>query len=181
MSNINHWPEELKASVLAGVDQLLDQLEGQESFTLRQAEAQILSWGQTVGNRALQAVVSQAGKGYEGPRLPCPCGGVRKFVNYRQRQILTMLGVILIPRAYYHCAPCRTGYAPLDERLEIGNLGLSEGMQRALGRLSGHMSFQEAVETLEEIIRLSVGHETARAVTEAIGAELHLSHRKAVE
>ena len=181
MTNISHWREELKADVLADVDQLLDWLEGQGSFTLRQAEAQILNWVQTVGNRVLQGVINQAGKGYEGPRLPCSCGGVRKFVNYRQRQILTMLGVIHIPRAYYHCASCETGYTPLDGRLEIGNLGLSEGVQRALGRLSGYMSFQEAVETLEEIMHLSVGHETARAVTEAIGAELLVSRRKAVE
>lgn len=82
-----------------------------------------------------------------------------------------MLGVIHLSQAHYHCASGKTSYAPLDARLEMGRFSLSEGPQRAMSPPTAYMSNEEAVDTLEEITRLHVGHETARAVVESVGAE----------
>jgi hypothetical protein len=65
--------------------------------------------------------------GYRGPRVPCGKGHQAVFVDYRSKQVQTVLSRILVRRAYYHCTLCEGGLAPKDSDLDIVSTSFSPG------------------------------------------------------
>ena len=52
--------------------------------------------------------------------MTCPhCREDARFVNYRPKQVTTLLGDIRLPRAYYHCPHCSRGLFPWDQTLRV--------------------------------------------------------------
>ena len=60
-----------------------------------------------------------ADRGYRGPRIPCGRGHEAVFAGYRDKSFDTVLGLVTVTRAWYHCAACGHGLAPRDAELGV--------------------------------------------------------------
>jgi hypothetical protein len=124
-----------------------------------------------IGARLLQAGVAARGPGKTGARRACACGGEACFEGYRPKGVQTVVGWVVLRRAYYACAACGHGHCPLDAALGLTRDSLSPGVRRLAGRLGALLPFAEAAQTLRETARVSLSASTVRAVTEAIGQQ----------
>ena len=75
----------------------------------------------------LLAKMLDSDPGYRGPRVRCRLGHEADFIDYRSKNVLTVLSRIQIRRAYYHCATCQAGVIPKDADLDIVATSFSPG------------------------------------------------------
>ena len=152
------------------VTALLEWVEETAALDLAAAEARVRDGVRALGARLLGAGLAARGAGQEGPRRPCACGGQAAFEGYRAKEVQTLVGWITLRRAYYHCAACGRGQAPLAGRLGLARDSHSPGVRRRLGRFGARLPFAQAAEELAEAAGVRTSPSTVRVVTEAIGA-----------
>jgi hypothetical protein len=133
------------------------------------AEQEVLARLRGLGARLVEAEVARRGAGKAGAGQPCPCGGTAAFEGYRTKQVQTLLGWIGVRRAYYACAGCGRGRAPLDARLGLARDSHSPGVRRLASRFGGLLPFAQAAATLAEATGVRLSPSTARTVSEAVG------------
>jgi len=124
-----------------------------------------------VGAVVLEQLLNTEGGGYEGSRRSCPNGHGAVFVEYRPKQVLTVLGPVEVERAYYHCPTCQAGIIPRDEALDIVGSSFSPGVRRMMGRVGSKESFQEGQEDLKELASLEVTAKQVERVSEQLGQQ----------
>ena len=88
----------------------------------------------------------------------------------RARHLQGLVGEYALVRAYYHCAACSQGDAPLDAELGLGPGALSPGLSRVACRLGIEEAFAPAAEVLWETLQVAVPAESVRRITEGLGA-----------
>ena len=93
------------------------------------------------GAALLQAVPDGEGHGYAGPAADCPAGHRAVYSGSRDKTVTTVLGQVRITRAWYHCAACRHGFAPRDQRLGIAGGSLSPGLAEMTALAGAEVSF----------------------------------------
>ncbi len=92
-----------------------------------------------------------ADTGHRGQRIDCGAGHHAEFVGYRDKNIDTGLGRIVLRRAYYHYAACRRGIVPRDEDLGVAAVSLLPGLRRMTARAAAAEPFATAAELLAEL------------------------------
>jgi hypothetical protein len=125
-----------------------------------------------VGGRLLGQLLNADGGGYRGARIPCGQGHQAAFVDYRRKEVLTVLAPVPVQRASYHCAPCAGGVIPKDQALDIVGTAFSPGVRRLMGRVGGKEAFAEGRRDLAELAGIVVTTKAVERVAEAIGAEI---------
>jgi hypothetical protein len=70
-------------------------------------------------------------------RRPCGCGGMARWVEWRSKAILTLLGRLTYGRVYFHCAQCGKGEGLGDRQWGLYKTRTSPGVKQLLGYLSG--------------------------------------------
>ena len=145
---------------------------------LEEGEADLEAWEMSlrermhrVGAVVLEQLLNTEGGGYEGSRRCCPNGHGAVFVEYRPKQVLTVLGPVEVERAYYHCPTCQAGIIPRDEALDIVGSSFSPGVRRMMGRVGSKESFQEGQEDLKELASLEVTAKQVERVSEQLGQQ----------
>lgn len=142
----------------------------EEPATLEDIEVSFRETMLRVGGRFIECYVRSRRFGYQGRRVTCSCGGVAESVGYRPKQIQTIIGDASIERAYYYCRGCKSGFAPIDEELELTRRSFSRTVERAVCRLAVVESFEAAAEDLYDISGVSVSAKEAQLLSEAVGA-----------
>jgi hypothetical protein len=71
-----------------------------------------------LGGKLLERVLNHDRWG-AGLKVKCKAGHGAVFVDYRSKELTTVLGMINLRRAYYYCAECNQGVLPRDEQLDI--------------------------------------------------------------
>jgi hypothetical protein len=122
-------------------------------------------WGQGL----LQRVVSKGPAGYTGSGRSCSCGGWKRFVGYRSKNIHTTVGWIEIRRAYYYCSLCGAGESPYDRASGLGAESLSVGLARACCTLAVANSFGESSRIIQELFGQDVSANTVERVVHHVG------------
>ena len=85
-------------------------------------------------------------KGYHGSSCACACGRSARFVNWRPKRVLSLVGEMELNRAYYHCAACGCGLVPWYLHLAIGHRHLTPAAEE-ITTLAGTLdSFAQASE-----------------------------------
>jgi hypothetical protein len=106
--------------------------------------------------------------------MSCPdCHEAAKFVGYRPKTFVSLLGEIRLERAYYHCPRCHAGFVPWDEALRLSADALTPGA-REVTCLAGILSsFAEgSVAALPKLTGLRLGESTVERATEAAGRDV---------
>lgn len=92
-----------------------------------------------------------ADPGHRGPRVDCGAGHPAEFVGYRAKTIDTVLGPVELRRAWYHCAECGRGLAPLDDELGTAGVSLSPGLRTMVARAAEAVPFAKAKDLLADL------------------------------
>ena len=125
-----------------------------------------------VGGRVLEGVLNADSAGTRGERVTCSKGHPAELVDYRIKDVTTVLGPIKLRRAYYHCACCREGVIPRDGEMDIDGTGFSPGVRRLMGRVGGKEPFDEGRRDLGELAGIVVKTKQVERVSEGIGHQV---------
>ena len=117
--------------------------------------------------------------GHRGPRIDCGAGHSAEFVDYRDKNLDTVLGRITLRRAYYHCRICKRGIVPRDDDLGVTGASLSPGLRRMAARAAAAEPFATAAELLAELAGIRLTDKRIERSAEADGAAV--AHRLAAE
>ena len=126
----------------------------------------------SVGGTLLERILNEGNGGYKGPWVRCGCGGKARFVEYRDKQIRSILGAIRVRRAYYSCRNCHRGQSPLDKALDVVGSGFSPGLRRLSSRVGAKESFAQGSEDLRELAGVEVETKEVERISERIGEEI---------
>jgi len=104
----------------------------------------------------------------------CPhCGASSRFVEYRAKGIVSLLGELSLERGYYHCRSCRRGHVPWDVILRLSAQRFTPGAEEIVCLAGIQESFGKAAQrTLPKLAGLRVSESTVERTTEAAGARL---------
>jgi hypothetical protein len=103
-----------------------------------------------LGGSTLEQLLA-AGRGHRGPRVPCGQGHEAVFAGYRDKSFDTVLGLVTVTRAWYHCAACGHGLAPRDAELGIQGQSMSPGLAAMNDLAAAAGPFAGAARLLEEL------------------------------
>jgi hypothetical protein len=117
-------------------------------------------------------LLNAGGGGYKGPQADCGRGHKARFVEFRGKGLLTVLGPVRLRRAYYWCEACGGGLAPKDEELDVVKTGFSPGVRRMIGRVGAKEPFDEGRRDLEELAGLTLTAKALERVAEALGEQV---------
>ncbi len=118
---------------------------------------------------------------YVGPQRPCACGGIARYAGRRRKTFESVLGLLTLERAYYHCTACGTGFYPRDRALGLEGGKLSPGVLRMVGMVGAMVSFEEGHELLRELAGVEVSTKHVERAAESLGREAAQDERRVVE
>lgn len=110
--------------------------------------------------------------GHRGQKIPCGKGHQARFVDYRGKEMETVLSAIHVNRAYYYCAICKRGMAPKDSDLDIVGTSFSPGLRRLMARVGGKEAFDEGRRDLEELAGIFVTTKAVERISECVGEDI---------
>jgi hypothetical protein len=126
-----------------------------------------------IGGVLLEKLLNSDGGGYHGTRIQC-CGQGHgaELVEYRGKEVLTVLSRVAVQRAYYYCPVCAGGVIPKGEELDIVGTCFSPGVRRLMGHVGGKDSFAEGRKDLEELAGIMVKTRSVERVSEVLGGQI---------
>jgi hypothetical protein len=106
--------------------------------------------------------------------MTCPhCQQSSRFVEYRAKSFLSLVGDLRLSRAYYHCAHCHQGHVPWEETLRLSPERLTLAAREVLALAGIQESFGKAAgRTLRKLAGIQVSESTVQRGTEAAGEQL---------
>jgi hypothetical protein len=125
-----------------------------------------------MGGVLLEKLLNSDGAGYRGTHLDCGKGHPAEFVEYRGKQILTVLSSVTVQRAYYHCPDCQSGLIPKDQELDIVGSSFSPGVRRMMGRVGAKQPFEQGRNDLEELAGVVVQTKQVERISAQLGVQV---------
>ena len=122
-----------------------------------------------VGGVMLEQLINSDGGDYRGRRLSCEQGHGYEFKEYRDKEVLTVLGRIRIRRAYYYDSGCERGYCPKDKDLDIEGTSFSPGVRRMMAKVGAYRPFGKGREDLKELAGVEVNGKALERVSYGLG------------
>lgn len=106
--------------------------------------------------------------------MNCPrCKEPARFVGYRPKGIMSLVGAMQLSRPYYHCTHCEEGIWPWDEILHLSSERLTPGAQEVVSLHGILNSFGKAADhVLTKSAGLSLSESTVERATEGAGERL---------
>jgi hypothetical protein len=145
---------------------------------LEASEMTIRAASHRIGGRLLEKLLHADGGRYQGSSLPCGQGHRAGFVEFRNKELFTVLAPVEVRRAYYHCKPCGAGIIPKDRELDIVHTGFSPGVRRMMGQVGGEEAFADGRKDLEVLAGLAVNTKAVERVAEALGVQIEQQNQQ---
>jgi hypothetical protein len=172
---------------------LVEEVEDIEDGNLRELEQKIYKGILELGRKLFQCRINQRGEKAPGNQMG-ECGHEQQLVDYRTKQILTMMGKVEFKRAYYQCQKekeqkgeeeekkqCCPGRAPADQVWGIDQRRTTPGVQEAIGYLCARLTFEEAAETFSRFLPLKMTAKQAQNLMEPVGKALAEEEEKVLK
>jgi hypothetical protein len=125
------------------------------------------------GTLLLEQLLNADHGGHRGQRMPCGHGHEAEFIDYRSKDVQTILGSVALRRAYYHCAQCPPeggrGVIPKDQELDVVDTSFSPGLRRLMARVGAQEPFAAARQDLAELAGVAVSTKAVERISEAVG------------
>jgi hypothetical protein len=141
------------------------------------AEAVLRAGLLRLGGSMLGEVLS-ADRGHRGPRVPCGREHEAVFAGYRDKSLGTVLGLVTVTRAWYHCAACGHGLAPRDAELGVAGQSMSPGLAAMTDRAASAVPSAQAARLLEELAGVRLTARRSERAAEASGAAVAAAGRE---
>jgi Uncharacterised protein family (UPF0236) len=172
---------------------LVEEVEGIEEGNLKELEQKIYKGVLELGRKLFQCRINQHGEKAPGKQVG-ECGHEQHLVDYRTKQILTMMGKIEFKRAYYQCQREKEqkgdeeeqkqhcpGRAPADQVWGIDQRRTTPGVQEVIGYLCARLTFEEAAETFSRFLPLKMTARQAQNLMEPVGKALAEEEEKVLK
>lgn len=150
-------------------------------FDLESFEMGIRSSMHKIGGRMLETLINADGGDYRGKSISCTKGHEYEFVEYRDKNLLTVLGLVTVRRAYYWDKACGSGYCPKDRVLDMEGTSYSSGVRRMMSRVGAYRSFGLGHEDLYELADIRVNAKEVERVSEMVGVQVEAFHAREAE
>ena len=134
-----------------------------------------------VAARAIEQRFNADVSDHVGPTLPCSCGQSARYAGRRDKTFTSVLGLLTLKRAYYHCVACHAGFCPRDRALGLEDESLSPGVLRMVGQVGAMVSFEEGHELLHELAGVELTTKHVERAAETLGREIAADERCVVE
>ena len=131
-----------------------------------------------IGGVLLEKLLNSDEGSYGGTRINCGQGHAAEFVEYRRKEVLTVLSRVAVQRAYYYCRVCAGGVIPKDQELDIVGTCFSPGVRRMMGHVGGKDSFAQGRKDLEELAGIMVKTKSVERVSEALGGQMECTSQR---
>ncbi len=125
-----------------------------------------------VGGALLERLLNGDSMGYQGVHVDCGRGHQAQFVDYRSKEVLTVLATVPVRRAYYHCSHCGQGVIPRDQELDIVRTSFSPGVRRLMGQVGSKEAFDQGRQDLEQLAGIRVKTKEVERVAESLGWQI---------
>ena len=122
-----------------------------------------------LGGSMLEQLLA-ADRGHRGPAVPCGNDHEARFAGYRDKSFDTVLGLVTVTRAWYHCTACERGLAPRDAELGVAGTSMSPGLAAMNDIAAAAGPFAGAARLLEEIGGVTLTVKRVERAAEASGA-----------
>jgi hypothetical protein len=152
-----------------------------EPIDLEAVEKALREMGQRLSGSVLEKVLNADGGLYQGSQIGCGKGHQAKYVEQREKQLVTVVGTVQVRRAYYHCGGCRAGVFPKDVELDIVGTSFSPGVKRMMGYVGGREPFENGRMSLKELAGIEISTKAVERTAEAIGEEIEEITRRELE
>jgi hypothetical protein len=148
---------------------------------LDQREEQVLHQGRLLMTGLLTLVAVAAAPRTPGRCPHCAAWPADPVVRPRPRTVLSRVGLLHLMRALVTCAGCGYSWYPLDRVLGLQPYQrLTRGVRQWLVELGVDLPFRRAARRLWSLTGLTVGAETIRTQTEAVGQALEAAQQAAI-
>jgi hypothetical protein len=131
-----------------------------------------------IAARAIEQRLNEDTSDNQGRAMSCSCGGTARDVGRRPKRIVTVLGPLVLKRAYYHCQTCGHGFYPRDRQLGVEGRSLSPGVTRMVGLVGAATSFEEGSTLLRELAGVELGTKRVERSAKHLGEELAVVERQ---
>ena len=111
-------------------------------------------------------------------QLACPCGGSARYAGRRAKTFQSILGLLQLDRAYYHCFSCGHGFCPRDRQLDLQDTSLSPAVTRMIGTVGAMVSFEEGSQLLQKLAGVAVDAKQVERAAEALGNEIAVDEKQ---
>jgi hypothetical protein len=129
-----------------------------------------------IGRGMLSMLINADRGGYQGRTIPDGKGHGYEFVDYRDKEVLTVLGPIIVRRAYYYNHACQAGYCPKDRALDIEKTSYSAGVRRLISKVGAYRPFGLGHDDLYELADIRVSAKEVERVSEMVGGQVEAFH-----
>jgi hypothetical protein len=143
-------------------------------------EMYIRSSMHSVGSVILEKLLNADGGDYRGRTLPCDKGHFFEFKEYRDKEVLTVLGSVAVRRAYYYDGDCEMGWCPKDTVLDMEGSSLSPGVRRMIGMAGAHGPFAFGHEQIKEMAGIEVDAKEVERVSHRLGEEVETFNQREI-
>ena len=145
---------------------------------LEASEMAIRAASHRIGGCLLEKLLNADGRGYQGTTVDCGKGHGARFVEYRDKTLITVMSPVDVSRAYYYCERCGDGIIPKDVALDIVDTGFSSGVRRMMGQVGGKEAFEDGQRDLEFLAGVPVTTKAVERVSEAIGKQIEKQNQR---
>jgi len=168
--------QEMQGVVGEALEAIVPEVLTADLATLEQRVQQV---GRVILGELIERVAAGQAQGLPRPARCPTCQGALKR-RERPRPLVGLVGDYTLRRAYYWCAVCKRGAAPLDAALGLGLGDVSPGLARVVARVAVDATFTPAVEQVQEALGATLSDETARRLAERIGAAAEAQTQAAI-
>ena len=118
---------------------------------------------------------------HSGSTRTCSCGQTARYAGRRAKTFQTVLGPLILQRAYYHCSACGHGCFPRDQAPCMAHTNLSPGVTRMTGAAAARVSFAQAKELLQDLAGVAVDTKHVERMAEALGRDIAALEERGAE
>ncbi len=113
--------------------------------------------------------------------MPCSCGHVARYLELRDKTLVTVVGKTRLRRPYYLCFHCGHGQFPVDRQLDVEDTSKSPGVRRILAAVGQQMPFKQGREHLQLLANLDITAKEVERVAEAVGQDIAVRHSEDIQ
>lgn len=125
-----------------------------------------------MGRLLLERLLNADGAGYRGSSIRCDLDHCCKFVEQREKEVLTVLGPVRIERSYYYDKKCKRGTCPRDAELDIESTSFSPGVRRMMARVGALRPFAQGQEDIQELAGLELTAKDIERISHHLGQKV---------
>lgn len=125
-----------------------------------------------VGSVMLEELLNSDNGGFDSKIISDKKGNKYNFKEFRNKEVLTVLGTINLQRAYYYNKENKKGYFPKDILLNLCGTSFSPGMKRIMCRVGAYRPFNLGHEDIKEMAGIEVGAKEIERISYQIGLDV---------